>query len=121
MKWFQLPVSSVTYRDGFLHFHTTNHEGEELEVVFDNGFVEFVTIYSYRCVILRDLQEIESIMMEDYNSLPDNDQKPTEEVYFGHSVDPPDEVKQIKEYFKDKVVEHSSVINVFNELRKLKK
>ena len=32
-----------------------------------------------------------------------------------------DEVKQIKEYFKDKVVEHSSVINVFNELRKLKK
>lgn len=31
-----------------------------------------------------------------------------------------DEVKQIKEYFKDKVVEHSSVINVFNELRKLK-
>ena len=32
-----------------------------------------------------------------------------------------DEVKQIKEYFKDKVVEHSSVINVFNELRKTKK
>ena len=32
-----------------------------------------------------------------------------------------DEVKRIKEYFKDKVVEHSSVINVFNELRKLKK
>ena len=32
-----------------------------------------------------------------------------------------DEVKRIKEYFKDKVVEHSSVINVFNELKKLKK
>ena len=32
-----------------------------------------------------------------------------------------DEVKQIKEYFKDKVVEHSSVINEFNKLRKTKK
>ena len=32
-----------------------------------------------------------------------------------------EEIKKIKEYFKDKVVEHSAVVNFFNELRKMKK
>ena len=32
-----------------------------------------------------------------------------------------EEIEKIKEYFKDKVVEHSAVVNFFNELRKMKK
>ena len=32
-----------------------------------------------------------------------------------------EEIEKIKEYFNDKVVEHSAVVNFFNELRKLKK
>ena len=32
-----------------------------------------------------------------------------------------EEIEKIKDYFKDKVVEHSAVVNFFNELRKLKK
>ena len=32
-----------------------------------------------------------------------------------------EEIEKIKEYFKDKVVEHSAVVNFFNEIRKMKK
>ena len=32
-----------------------------------------------------------------------------------------EEIEKIKEYFNDKVVEHSAVVNFFNELRKMKK
>jgi len=32
-----------------------------------------------------------------------------------------EEIEKIKNHFKDRVVEHSSVVNYFNELRKISK